>query len=58
MGNVSGGFKMFEMFADASSSVMRASGWKGKLAAGFTNSHSFAGDKEHALSERRLKLRP
>jgi len=46
MGDVSATFKAF---ADASSKVFATGGWKDKLAAGFTNSHSFAGDKGHAL---------
>ncbi len=46
MGDVSATFKAF---ADASSKVFFTGGWKDKLAAGFTNSHSFAGDKGHAL---------
>jgi NAD(P)H dehydrogenase (quinone) len=46
MGDVSAAFKAF---AEASSKVFFAGGWADKLAAGFTNSHSFAGDKEHAL---------
>ena len=46
MGSVSG---PFEMFADASSKVWAKQGWKDKLAAGFTNSGSFAGDKQGTL---------
>ena len=46
MGDVSATFKAF---ADASSKVFANGGWKDKLAGGFTNSHSFAGDKGHAL---------
>ena len=46
MGDVSG---VFKVFADATSSAFFTSAWKDKLAAGFTNSHSFAGDKAHAL---------
>jgi NAD(P)H dehydrogenase (quinone) len=46
MGDVSATFKAF---ADASAKVFFTGGWKDKLAAGFTNSHSFAGDKGHAL---------
>lgn len=46
MGDVSAPFKAF---ADASAKVFFTGGWKDKLAAGFTNSHSFAGDKGHAL---------
>lgn len=46
MGDVSAPFKAF---ADASAKVFFTGGWKDKLAAGFTNSHSFAGDKSHAL---------
>ena len=47
MGDVSG---VFKVFADASSRAFFAGAWKDKLAAGFTVSHSFAGDKLHALS--------
>ena len=46
MGDVSG---VFKVFADATSSAFFTGAWKDKLAAGFTNSHSFAGDKGHAL---------
>jgi NAD(P)H dehydrogenase (quinone) len=46
MGDVSG---VFKVFADATAGVFFTGGWKDKLAAGFTNSHSFAGDKGHAL---------
>ena len=46
MGDVSAPFKAF---ADASSKVFFTGGWGDKLAAGFTNSHSFSGDKLHAL---------
>ena len=47
LGDVSAAFKAF---AEASSKVFFTGGWADKLAAGFTNSHSFAGDKEHALA--------
>ena len=47
MGDVSAPFKAF---ADASSKAYFTGGWKDKLAAGFTNSHSFSGDKAHALN--------
>lgn len=47
MGDVSG---VFKVFADASSSAFFTGAWKDKLAAGFTNSHSFSGDKAHALA--------
>jgi NAD(P)H dehydrogenase (quinone) len=47
MGDVSG---VFKVFADATASVFFTGAWKDKLAAGFTNSHSFAGDKGHALA--------
>jgi NAD(P)H dehydrogenase (quinone) len=47
MGDVSAPFKAF---ADASSNAFFTGAWKDKLAAGFTNSHSFAGDKGHALA--------
>lgn len=47
MGDVSG---VFKVFADATSAVFATGGWKDKLAAGFTNSHSFSGDKGHALA--------
>lgn len=46
MGDVSG---VFKIFADATAGVFFTAAWKDKLAAGFTNSHSFAGDKGHAL---------
>ena len=46
MGDVSAPFKAF---ADASSKAFFTGGWADKLAAGFTNSHSFSGDKLHAL---------
>jgi multimeric flavodoxin WrbA len=46
MGNVSWQFKKF---ADESSKVWGAQGWKNKLAAAFTNSASVAGDKQTAL---------
>ncbi|USQ95792.1 flavodoxin family protein [Caulobacter sp. RL271] len=47
MGDVSG---VFKVFADATASAWFTGAWKDKLAAGFTNSHSFAGDKLHALN--------
>jgi NAD(P)H dehydrogenase (quinone) len=47
MGDISG---VFKVFADATASVFFTGAWKDKLAAGFTNSHSFAGDKGHALA--------
>ena len=47
MGNVSWQFKKF---ADASSRVWAAQGWKDKLAAGFTNSASINGDKLPTLN--------
>ena len=46
MGNVSWQFKKF---ADASSKVWAAQGWKDKLAAAFTNSGSMNGDKLSTL---------
>lgn len=46
MGGPSGQFKMF---ADASSKMWFTSGWKDKIAAGFTNSLSNAGDKNVTL---------
>lgn len=46
MGNVSWQFKKF---ADASSRVWFAQGWKDKLAGGFTNSAGMNGDKLHTL---------
>lgn len=46
MGDVSG---VFKVFADATAGVFFTGAWKDKLAAGFTNSHSFSGDKGHAL---------
>lgn len=39
----------FKKFADASSKVWGAQGWKDKLAAGFTNSASMNGDKLSTL---------
>ncbi|MES2035037.1 MAG: flavodoxin family protein [Pseudomonadota bacterium] len=46
MGDVSAAFKGF---AEASSKSFAVGAWKDKLAAGFTVSHSFSGDKSHAL---------
>ena len=46
MGNVSWQFKKF---ADASSRIWFAQGWKDKLFAGFTNSASMNGDKHSTL---------
>ena len=46
MGSVSWQFKKF---ADASSKIWFAQGWKNKLAAGFTNSASLNGDKHSTL---------
>lgn len=46
MGNVSWQFKKF---ADASSKVWFAQGWRNKLAAGFTNSASLYGDKGQTM---------
>ena len=46
MGSVTG---PFEQFADATSKTWAQQGWKDKLAAGFTNSSSFAGDKQGTL---------
>jgi multimeric flavodoxin WrbA len=40
----------FKKFADASSKVWFASGWKDKLFAGFTNSASMSGDKYATLA--------
>jgi NAD(P)H dehydrogenase (quinone) len=39
----------FKKFADASSKQWFAMAWKGKVAAGFTNSGSITGDKESTL---------
>jgi multimeric flavodoxin WrbA len=47
MGTVSWQFKKF---ADASSKVWFAQGWKDKLAAGFTNSAGLNGDKHSTLT--------
>jgi NAD(P)H dehydrogenase (quinone) len=47
MGTVSWQFKKF---ADASSKVWYAQGWKDKLAAGFTNSAGMNGDKFNTLT--------
>lgn len=46
MGSASAQFKQF---ADASSKVWFTQGWKDKLAAGFTNSGSWSGDKLNTL---------
>ena len=46
MGSVSAPFKAF---MDASSKVWFTQGWKDKIAAGFTNSHSLSGDKMNTL---------
>jgi NAD(P)H dehydrogenase (quinone) len=46
IGDVSAAFKAF---AEATSKIFAVGGWKDKLAAGFTVSHSFSGDKGHAL---------
>lgn len=46
MGNMSWQFKKF---ADASSKAWAAQKWKDKLAAGFTNSASVAGDKQTTM---------
>jgi len=46
MGDVSAAFRGF---AEASAKVWFTQGWKDKIAAGFTNSQSFSGDKLHAL---------
>lgn len=46
MGNMSWQFKKF---ADATSKVWATQGWKDKLASGFTNSASVAGDKQTTL---------
>jgi len=46
MGSVSAPFKGF---MDASSKVWLRQGWKDKIAAGFTNSHSLSGDKLNTL---------
>jgi multimeric flavodoxin WrbA len=46
MGSASGAFKTF---ADATSKVWMKLGWKDKFAAGFTNSGSWAGDKQVTL---------
>ena len=46
MGSVSGQFKAF---MDASAKIWFAQGWSSKLAAGFTNSASYSGDKLNTL---------
>lgn len=46
MGDASAAFKAF---AEASSRVFATQGWKDKLAAGFTVSHSYSGDKGRTL---------
>ncbi len=48
MGSVSAPFKAF---MDASSKVWFEQGWKDKLAAGFTNSASYSGDKLNTLQQ-------
>jgi NAD(P)H dehydrogenase (quinone) len=40
---------VFQAFAEASSSVWAAGGWRGKIAAGFTNSAGVNGDKLNTL---------
>lgn len=47
-GSVSAGMKQF---IDASSQVWAGQGWKDKIAAGFTNSSSWSGDKLSTLSQ-------
>ena len=46
MGSV---FADFKAFMDASSKLWFNQGWKDKIAAGFTNSHSLSGDKLNTL---------
>jgi len=48
MGSVSAAFKTF---MDASSKVWFVQGWKDKVSAGFTNSHSLSGDKLNTLMQ-------
>lgn len=48
MGSASGPFKVF---ADASSKSWFMNEWKDKVAGGFTNSHSFSGDKLATLQQ-------
>jgi NAD(P)H dehydrogenase (quinone) len=48
MGSASAGMKQF---MDASSKVWYTQGWKDKIAAGFTNSGSWSGDKLSTLSQ-------
>ncbi len=48
MGSASAGMKLF---MDASSKVWYTQGWKNKIAAGFTNSGSWSGDKLSTLSQ-------
>lgn len=47
MGNASAPFKAF---VDATSKPWMTGAWKDKVAAGFTNSQSFSGDKLHTLT--------
>jgi NAD(P)H dehydrogenase (quinone) len=47
MGDVSAAFKAF---AEASAKVFKTRGWQDKLAAGFTVSHSFDGDKGRTIA--------
>jgi NAD(P)H dehydrogenase (quinone) len=46
MGDTSAAFRAF---AEASAKIWFTLGWRDKIAAGFTNSQSFSGDKLHAL---------
>ncbi len=48
MGSASAVFKQFQ---DATSKVWMAQGWRDKIAAGFTNSGSLAGDKLNTLQQ-------
>lgn len=48
MGAASAGFKQFQ---DATSKVWMNQGWRDKIAAGFTNSGSLAGDKLNTLQQ-------
>lgn len=47
MGDISA---VLKAFFEASSKIWYNRGWKDKIAGGFTNSNSFAGDKHHSLA--------
>ncbi|MFI5718872.1 flavodoxin family protein [Nocardia sp. NPDC051750] len=45
------GSAVFKTFMEASSKIWLSQGWKGKLAAGFTNSSGHSGDKLNTLTQ-------